>query len=73
MAIAGDYSLRCRKCEGRLGRPKIVEQNNYALVPNEFGAIVRRCSECYQLWLGYMQMFPKGGQKIILKMIDKEL
>ena len=73
MAIAGDFSLRCRKCEGRLGRSKIVDQHTYALVPTNFGALVRRCNECYQLWLGYMQMFPKGEQKIILKMIDKEL
>lgn len=69
MAVAGDFSLRCRKCEGRLGRPQRVDQDKYALVPTEFGAIVRICKECGQWWLGYMQ----GGQKIMLKMIDKEL
>lgn len=72
MAIAGDFSLRCRRCEGRLSRPKCVDQTKYAIVPTGFGAIVRRCSECYQLWLGYMQELPNGGQKIILKRIDKE-
>ena len=73
MAIAGDFSLRCRKCEGRLGRPKSVDPEKYGLVPNKFGAYVRVCSECGQLWLGYMQELPKGDLKIILKMIDKEL
>ncbi len=73
MSFAGDFSIRCRKCEGRLGKPKCVDQATYGLVPSKYGAIVRRCNECYQLWLGWMQEDPKGGRKIILKMIDKEL
>ena len=73
MAIAGDPSLRCRRCEARLSRAKCVDQEKYALVPTKFGAIVRVCKECGQLWLGYMQESPKGGNKIILKKIDKEL
>jgi uncharacterized Zn finger protein len=73
MAIAGDFSLRCRKCEGRLSRPKCVDQEKYAIVPTSFGAIVRSCKECGQLWLGYMQELPNGEHKIILKKIDKEL
>ncbi len=72
-AVPGNPALYCRKCEGVLGRPKIADQEKYGLVPTAFGAIVRRCGSCYQLWLGYMQIFPKGSHKIILKMIDKEL
>lgn len=73
MAIAGDFSLRCRKCEARLSRIKYVDQNKYAIVPTNYGAFVRTCKECGQLWLGYMQESPKGNWKIILKKIDKEL
>lgn len=69
----GERFIRCRKCEDVLGRPKIVEQEKYALVPTRFGALVRVCKRCSQLWLGYMQMLPNDGHKIILKMIDKEL
>lgn len=65
--------LRCRKCEGVLGKPWCVDQEKYGLVPTLHGAILRRCSECYQLWLGYIQELPNGGMKIILKMVDKEL
>lgn len=65
--------LRCRKCEGVLGKPGCVDQEKYNLVPTRHGAILRRCSECYQLWLGYIQELPNGGMKIILKMVDKEL
>lgn len=71
--IPGDYTLRCRKCEGRLGRPKIVDQDKYNLVSTKYGAIVRICLECKQLWLGWMQELPNHKLKIILKMIDKEL
>lgn len=71
-AIPGNPALRCRKCEDVLGRPKCVTQEKYALVPTKFGALVRVCNGCGQLWLGYMQMLPKGGHKIIMKMIDKE-
>ncbi len=72
-AFPGNPGLYCRKCEEILGKPKVVKQENYSLVPTSFGALVRRCSGCKQLWLGYMQVLPKGGHKIILKMIDKEL
>lgn len=74
-AIPGSPALRCRKCEDMLGKPKCVNQEKYALVPTTFGALVRKCmaKDCGQLWLGYMQISPKGGKKIILKMIDKEL
>ena len=65
--------LRCRKCEGVLGKPKCVDQEKYGLVPTCHGAIIRRCTDCYQLWLGYVQNLPNGGMKIILKMVDKEL
>lgn len=64
--------LRCRKCEDVLGEPKMVEQELYGLVPTEHGAIMRRCSGCFQLWLGYMQVLPNHKMKIIMKMIDKE-
>jgi len=73
MAIAGDPSLRCRKCEARLSSPKHVDPIKYGLVPTKHGAIIRICKECHQLWLGFMQATPNGGQKIIMKMIDKEL
>jgi len=72
-AVPGNPALYCRKCEGVLGRPKIVDQEKYALVPTKFGAIVRMCKDCRQLWLGYMQTLPNDGHKIILKMIDKVL
>ena len=66
-------SLRCRKCEGELGKPKCVDQEKYHIVPTSHGEVVRRCSECHQLWLGYIQELPNHGIKIILKMIDKLL
>ncbi len=69
----GERFLRCRKCEEALSKPKIVGQAKYALTPTNFGALVRKCMGCKQLWLGYMQELPTGGHKIILKMIDKEL
>jgi hypothetical protein len=72
-AIPGNEALRCRKCEGQLSKPKIVNQEKYPIVPTRFGAIVRNCMECEQLWLAWMQETPKGGQKIVMKMIDKEL
>lgn len=72
-AIPGNEALRCRKCEGQLSRPKIAEQEKYALVPTKFGAVVRNCMECHQLWLAWMQMLPNDGHKIIMKRIDKEL
>ena len=72
-AFQGNPALRCRKCEGQLSASKCVDPEKYGLVPNKFGAILRVCKDCVQLWLGYMQEDSKGGQKIILKMIDKEL
>ncbi len=72
-AFPGNTALYCRKCEDVLGRPKCVDQEKYALVPTKFGALVRRCIGCGQLWLGYMQELPNAGRKIIMKMIDKEL
>ena len=72
-AFPGNPALYCRRCEDILSRPKIVKQVRYALMPTRFGALVRRCVGCGQLWLGYMQMLPNGGHKIIMKMIDKEL
>lgn len=65
--------LRCRKCESKLGRPRKVLALKYGLVPNRHGAIIRDCTGCKQLWLGYVQELPNGNMKIILKMIDKEL
>jgi hypothetical protein len=62
----------CRRCEGVLGKPKCVKQEDYALVPTDHGAVVRRCTECYQLWLAYIQELPNQKMKIIMKMIDKE-
>lgn len=64
--------LYCVRCEGVLGKPKIVKQELYGLIPTEHGAIVRRCSECFQLWLGYIQMLPNHKMKIVMKRIDKE-
>jgi hypothetical protein len=72
-AVPGNQAIRCRKCEGQIGRFKRVDQNKYALVPTDFGAIVRKCLECNQLWLAWMQLLPNNGQKIVMKMIDKEL
>ena len=72
-ARQGDQTLRCPACEAHLGKPKIVKQEPYNLVPTKYGAVVRRCTDCYQLWLGYMVELPNHGLKIILKMIDKEL
>ena len=74
-AIPGDESIRCRKCEDRLSNITYVDPSKYGLVPNRFGAILRKClaKDCGQLWLGYMQELPKGGTKIIMKMIDKRL
>ena len=69
-------SVYCRKCESVLGKPQVVEKKKiveYGIVANEHGAVLRRCPNCIQLWLGYMQEFPKGSMKIILKMVDKEL
>lgn len=71
--IAGDYALRCRKCEGKLDKPRFAWQVRYGLEPNEHGAVVRACPECKQLWLGYMMKLPDHELKIILKMVDKEL
>lgn len=69
----GERFIRCRACEEALDRPKIVPQAKYGIVPTNFGALLRVCGGCKQLWLGYMQELPKGGHKIIMKMIDKEL
>lgn len=69
----GGRFIRCRKCEDVLSQPRCVRQEKYALVPTNFGALVRVCRGCGQLWLGYMQELPKGGYKIIMKMIDREL
>jgi hypothetical protein len=65
--------LRCRKCEGKLSEPVVVAPEKYGLVPNRHGAIIRRCTECFQLWLGYVVELPNHKIKIILKMIDKSL
>ena len=68
--------LRCVRCEGVLGKPQVVPREKietYGIVPNRHGAILRRCTECYQLWVGYVQEMPNFGIKIILKRIDKEL
>lgn len=72
-AVPGNPAIRCRKCEGWLSAPRNADQNKYALVPTKYGAFVRTCKECGQLWLGYMLLLPKDEWKIILKMIDKEL
>jgi len=69
----GERFLRCRACEEALGRLKAVPQEKYGLMPTSFGAILRTCRGCGQLWLGYMQMLPNSQHKIIMKMIDKEL
>ena len=50
MAIAGDPSLRCRKCEARLSNAKRVDPAVYGIVPTEHGAIIRICTECHPLW-----------------------
>ena len=68
--------LRCVKCESVLGKPQIVDRDKvveYGIVLNRHGAILRRCTECYQLWLGYVQELPNGAMKIIMKRVDKEL
>jgi hypothetical protein len=67
--------LYCARCEGVLGKPKCVDREKiekYGIVPTEHGAVVRRCTECYQLWLGYIQLLPNHRMKIIMKRIDKE-
>lgn len=69
-------SVYCRKCESALSKPQIVPRDKivkYGIVINRHGAILRRCPNCVQLWLAYMQEFPKGSMKIIMKMVDKEL
>jgi hypothetical protein len=68
--------LYCRKCEGVLSRPRAVPAENlvkYRIPINEHGAIIRCCMGCCQLWLGYIELYPKGSMKIIMKMIDKVL
>lgn len=72
-AFPGNPAVYCTKCEDVLGVPKRVDPEKYALVPTKFGAVVRMCKGCEQLWLGYMQELPDAGHKIILKMIDKML
>jgi len=71
--IAGDYSLRCRKCEGKLSRPIEVDPAIYGLVPNKHGAVLRRCLKCWQLWLGYIELLPDKKMKIIQKCVDRVL
>jgi len=68
--------IYCRKCESALGKPVIVARDKvvlYGIVLNRHGAILRRCPECVQLWVGYVQELPNQKMKIILKMVDKEL
>jgi len=72
-AVPGNHLVRCRRCEEILSVPRHVEPEKYGVVPTKYGAIVRHCGHCGQLWLGYMQTLPKGGYKIIMKKIDKEL
>ena len=69
----GDYTLRCRACEAQLGPPKTAEAAKYGLVENKHGAVVRMCSGCHQLWLGFVQQLPNLGLKVCMKMIDKLL
>ena len=68
-----DQTLRCRACEAHLGKPMIVEQEKYNLVPTKYGAVVRTCTECSQIWLSYVVELRDHRLKIVLKMIDKEL
>ena len=63
----------CRKCEAALSKPRLAQQEKYNIVPTWHGAVIRTCTGCYQLWLGYVQQLPNQGIKIILKMVDKEL
>ena len=71
--VPGDYVLRCRKCEDKLGRVKTVNPAKYGIAVNVHGAVVRECMGCRQLWLSYVAELPNHRMKIILKMIDKLL
>jgi len=73
MPIAGDYTLRCRRCEGKISRPVVVNPTIYGVQPNRHGAVIRKCKECGQLWLGYVQQLPNQRMKIVQKAIDKIL
>jgi len=71
MATPGDYTLRCRHCEGKLGVPVRVTPEDYGVVPNSHGAVVRKCLKCHKTWLGFMSELPSMGLKHVMKVVDR--